>query len=99
MDKEQIIARLRDHQSELRSGGIDRLFLFGSYARGTALQHTSDVDLMADFNGAKRFTLFDKAGLEVELGELLNIRVDLCDRAMLREPVRLNAEREAVLVF
>ena len=50
-------------------------------------------------NGAKTLTLFDKAGLEVELGELLNSRVDPCDRAMVKEPVRLNAEREAVLVF
>jgi predicted nucleotidyltransferase len=59
----------------------------------------SDVDLIADFGGGKRLTLFDKAGLEVELGELLNRRVDLCDRATLKEPVRLNAERDAVLVF
>lgn len=99
MDKEKIVAKLREHQSELKSGGIKRLFLFGSHARGTAVQNTSDVDLIADFDGAKRLTLFDKAGLEVELGELLNSRVDLCDRAMLREPVRLNASREAVLVF
>lgn len=98
MSREEIIARLWEHQSELRSGGIDRLFLFGSYARGTAAQ-ASDVDLIADFDAAKRLSLFDKAGLEVELGELLNSRVDLCDRAMLKEPVRLSAEQEAVLVF
>jgi predicted nucleotidyltransferase len=99
MDKEEIIARLREHQAELRRGGIERLFLFGSYARGTGVANASDVDLIADFDRAKRLTLFDKAGLEVELGDLLNSRVDLCDRAMLRDPVRLNAEREAVLVF
>jgi predicted nucleotidyltransferase len=99
MNKEKIIAKLREHQSQLKSGGIERLFLFGSHARGTAVQNASDVDLIADFDGAKRLTLFDKAGLEVELGELLNSRVDLCDRVMLKEPVRLNAEREAVLVF
>lgn len=77
MDKERIIAKLREHQSELKSGGIERLLLFGSHARGTAVQNTSDVDLIADFDGSKRLTLFDKAGLEVELGELLNSRVDL----------------------
>ncbi|HZL57068.1 MAG TPA: nucleotidyltransferase domain-containing protein [Bryobacteraceae bacterium] len=99
MDKEEIITRLREHQAELRRGGIERLFLFGSYVRGTAVRDASDVDLIADFDGTKRLTLFDKAGLEVELGELLNSRVDLCDRAMLKEPVRLNAEREGVLVF
>ena len=54
---------------------------------------------MADFNSMKRLTIFDKAGLEVDLGELLNQRVDLCDQAMLKEPVRLNAEQDAVFVF
>ena len=73
--------------------------LFGSYARGTAVQNISDVDLMADFDGAKKLTLFDKAGLEVELGEILKTRVDLSDRAMLKESIRQNAEREAILVF
>jgi hypothetical protein len=38
MDKEKIIARLREHQSDLKSGGIERLFLFGSHARGTAVR-------------------------------------------------------------
>lgn len=75
------------------------LSLFGSYARETAIQDVSDVDLMADFDGAKRLTLFDKAGLEVELGEILQTRVELSDRAMPKQPVRLNAEREAFLVF
>ena len=99
MDKEKIITRLREHQAKLRHGGIERLFPFGSYARGTAVGNVSDVDLIADFDRAKKLTPFDKAGLEVELGDLLDSHVDLCDRAMLREPVRLNAEREAVLVF
>jgi hypothetical protein len=54
---------------------------------------------MADFDGAKKVTLFDKAGREVELGEMLKTRVDLSDRAMLKESIRLNAEREAILVF
>jgi hypothetical protein len=99
MEKEEIIAKLREHQAELKCGGIDRLFLFGSCARGTAVRNASDIDLIADFDRAKRLTLFDKAGLEVALGELLNSHVDLCDRAMLKEPVRLNAERDAVLVF
>lgn len=99
MDRETIIARLREHQSELKSCGIERLFLFGSHARGTATQSVSDVDLMAEFDLAKKLTLFDKAGLEVGLCELLNSRVDLCDRTSLKESVRSNAERDAVVVF
>jgi predicted nucleotidyltransferase len=39
------------------------------------------------------------AGLEVRLSEILETRVDLSDRRMLKEPVRRRAEQEAVLAF
>ena len=34
MDRDAIIADLRAHEAELKSAGIVRLSLFGSYARG-----------------------------------------------------------------
>jgi len=98
MDKSTVITKLREHESELKAAGIVRLSLFGSVARGNATEE-SDVDLMGDFDRARGLTLFDMAGLEVRLGEILETRVDLSDRHMLMEPVRLRAEREAVLAF
>jgi len=96
--REQLIAKLREHQDALHRGGIEHLCLFGSLARGEG-SAASDVDLMADFDGSRKLTLFDKAGLEVELAELLNAHVDLSDRAMLKDTVRERAEQEAILVF
>jgi len=55
MDKSTIIAKLREHQEELRAEGVDHLSLFGSYARGTAVQPLSDVDLMAEFDATREF--------------------------------------------
>lgn len=98
MDKSTVIARLREHELELKAAGIVRLSLFGSVARGEASPQ-SDVDLMGDFDRTRGLTLFDMAGLEVRLGEILKTRVDLSDRHMLKEPVRLRAEREAVIAF
>jgi predicted nucleotidyltransferase/predicted HTH domain antitoxin len=98
IDRSTVIAKLREHESELKAAGIVRLSLFGSVARGEATAQ-SDVDLMGDFDRARGLTLFDMAGLEVRLGEILETRVDLSDRRMLKEPVRLRAEREAVLAF
>jgi predicted nucleotidyltransferase len=98
MDREQVIATLRAHERELKSAGIVRLSLFGSVARGEASE-PSDIDLMGDFDRAKGLTLFDMAGLEVRLADILGTRVELCDRRMLKEPVRVRAEREAVLAF
>jgi predicted nucleotidyltransferase len=54
---------------------------------------------MGDFGRAKGLTLFDMAGLEMRLAEILETRVDLSDRHMLKEPVRVRAEREAVRAF
>ena len=98
MDKDQIKAKILAYEEYLKASGIRHLALFGSKARGDD-SPKSDVDLLADYDRARRLTLFDKAGLEVELAAVLMAPVDLCDREMLEGPVRLQAEREAVLVF
>ena len=98
MECAQVLAKLREHEPELKSAGIVRLAVFGSVARREASAH-SDVDLLGDFDRAKGLTLFDMAGLEVLLGDILGTRVELADRQMLKEPVRLRAESEAVLAF
>jgi predicted nucleotidyltransferase len=96
--KQQILDRLRAHQQELNRAGIVRLAVFGSVARGESSPE-SDVDLMGDFDRAKRLTLLDMAGLESRLTEIVGIRVDLADRKMLKDQVKLQAEREALLAF
>jgi predicted nucleotidyltransferase len=99
MDRSTIIAKLREHEAELRASGVEHLSLFGSYARGTAVQAISDVDLMADFDRGKRLTLFSLSGLRLLITDILEMPVDLADRRMLKEQVKAHAEREAVLVF
>ena len=48
--------------------------IFGSYARGEQ-KKKSDVDLLVRFN--KQKGLFELAGLERDLSESLNLKVDL----------------------
>ena len=85
MDKSTIIAALRDHEAELRSAGIEHLYLFGSYARGTAVQALSDVDLLAEFDKSLRLTLVSLGSLESRLSDLLGARVDLSSGDRLKE--------------
>jgi predicted nucleotidyltransferase len=92
----QVIAKLREYEPELRAAGIASLSLFGSVARGDE-NPQSDVDLVAEFDRSRAFTLFELAGLEVRLADILDTSVDLADRRMLKEPVRVRVEREAVL--
>jgi uncharacterized protein len=96
MNREQIIRTLREHELELKSAGIVRLSLFGSVARG---ELGNDVDLLADFETGRHLSLFDVAGLEIQLSELLGTRVDLAPAKMLKPPVAQRAAEEAVLVF
>lgn len=99
MDTSTIISRLRDHEVELKAAGIVHLSLHGSYVRGTAVIGASDVDVIADFERDRRFSLLGRAHLENRLTDILGIKADLADRAMLRPEVLERARRESVLVF
>ncbi len=98
MDKATVIAKLRAYEPELKAAGIVRLSLFGSVARGEASSQ-SDVDLMAEFDASKEFSLLDMVGLENRLADILGVRVDLTSAKALKDRVRERAAREAVLAF
>jgi uncharacterized protein len=99
MDRLTIIARLREYEQELKAAGVEHLLLHGSYARGTAVREASDVDVIADFNRAKKLSLIGRVHLENRLTDILGVKADLSDRKMLRPEVLERAERESVLVF
>lgn len=99
MDSSTIIVRLRDHEAELKAAGIVHLSLHGSYARGTAIAGASDVDIIADFDRDRRFSLIGRVHLENRLTDILGVKADLADRAMLRSEVLEEAHRESLLVF
>jgi predicted nucleotidyltransferase len=99
MDKSTIIAKLRDHEEELKAAGVEHLLLHGSYARGTANPESSDVDVIADFDRAKRLSIIGRVHIENRLTDILGIKADVADRQMLRPEVWERAERESVLVF
>ena len=99
MDKDRLIAVLRAHEPELKAAGVAHLFLHGSYARGTEVRGTSDVDVIAEFDRNKRMSLIGKAHLENRLTDILGLKADVADRSLLRAEVLERANRESVLVF
>jgi predicted nucleotidyltransferase len=98
MDTDRILAILRNNAAELHAAGLLHLRVFGSVARGEA-SPKSDVDLLADFDRSKRLTLVTIGRLESRLSDLLGAKVDLSSPDWMREPVRDQALREAVLAF
>jgi uncharacterized protein len=98
MDKDRVIQTLRAHEPELRAAGVLHLRVFGSVARGEASPY-SDVDLMADLDTNRKFSLLDVSGLENRLSDILKVKVDLALSKSMREHVRRTADKEAVLAF
>ncbi len=98
MDKDQVIAKLREHAPELKAAGIMRLAVFGSVARGDDSPE-SDVDLLAEFDQTKHYTLLTIGGLETRLADLLGTKVDLSSPEWMKESVRRQALREALVAF
>ena len=58
----------------LLRNGVIHAGIFGSFVRGER-KKDSDIDILVEFKGRK--SLFDLAGLEIELEDLLGIKVDL----------------------
>jgi uncharacterized protein len=98
MDKSTVLAKLRAHETELKAAGIVHLSIFGSVARGDSSAQ-SDVDLMAELDSSKQFSLLDMVRLENRLADILGAKVDLAPSQALKDEIRERATREAVLAF
>jgi predicted nucleotidyltransferase len=60
----------------LKNNGIKKAGIFGSYARGEQ-NKKSDIDILIELDEKSKFSLFDLAGLEMELKKILKIDVDV----------------------
>ena len=76
--------------------GIDSMYLFGSYAKGTADQN-SDIDLRIDRGQIK--SLIRLAGLHIALEEALGTAVDLLPTDSLDERFLQRIKPEEVLLY
>jgi predicted nucleotidyltransferase len=98
MDREQVIARLKAHERELRAAGVIQLSLFGSVARGEAGPE-SDVDVAVKLDRKRGIDLFELGGLNIRLQELLGASVDLITEPTRRPRFQERIDQDRVLVF
>lgn len=80
----------------LRKHGVKKAALFGSVARGEAVEK-SDIDLLIEFKGRK--SLLDLVSLKLELEELLKRDVDVLTYKSLHPLLRngILSEQKAIL--
>ena len=98
MNREEIIARLRENEAALRMRGVAHAALFGSRARGDQ-RLESDTDIMIELDPAVRITVFDYAGLKSYIAALFDEPVDVVNRDGLKPYVRPAATADAIYAF
>lgn len=97
MQRDAVIAKLKQHEAELRRLGVEHLYLFGSTARGEA-REDSDVDLFFDYERGK-LGLFELMDVKEEASRILGRKADIMTRDSLHKVLRSRIEASALQVF
>ncbi len=87
--KEKITPIAREH-------GVKSVYIFGSYARGTA-DEMSDIDLLIE-RGRVR-TLFQLSGFRLAVEKEMNLNIDLVTTGISDKDFLDNIQREQVLIY
>jgi uncharacterized protein with HEPN domain/predicted nucleotidyltransferase len=98
MNRDQAIRVLSEHSDEIRRLGVTWLALFGSMARDQA-RPDSDIDLLVDIDGRRKFSLLDQVGLQHYFEGLLGRRVEVARREGLKPFLRDGILTEAIEIY
>jgi uncharacterized protein len=102
MNREEIIAKLRAHEPELRAAGVRSLSLFGSSARGEQ-RDESDIDVVVQLTeeaasgGFSYFGRLDALGRR--LRDILQSPVDIVAEPIRKDRLRRRIEKDRVVAF
>lgn len=86
-------------QNYFKDKPVNKVYLFGSYARGDA-NEDSDIDLIVEIDDTKkRLSLFDFIGLQLGIEESLNKKVDLVESHLFFPRAKIVAESEKLILY
>lgn len=94
----RVLRLLREHEAALRALGVERLWLFGSLARGRA-RSGSDVDVVIAIVPGRKLSLFDLAEVRAELSERLGRDTDVVIEEDLQPGFRRDIARDLIEIF
>lgn len=102
MNREQIIATLRAHESDLRAAGVLSLSLFGSAARG-GNTGDSDIDVavrLAESFSQPGFDYFSRLDdLRSRLTKVLDCNVDVVEEPVRKKRLQESIDMDRALAF
>ena len=76
--------------------GLKKVFLFGSYAKGTATEE-SDIDLLIEIG--RKMSLLGLSGFRQDIGQVLNLPIDVVTTNALDETFRNSIKGSEVLLY
>jgi predicted nucleotidyltransferase len=101
VNRDQVIATLREHEPELKAAGVVSVSVFGSMARGDS--DPRDVDLAVRLAPNFSHGGFDYFGrledLESRLSRLLGCKVDVVEEPVRKERFQEHIDRDRALAF
>jgi predicted nucleotidyltransferase len=98
MNRDEIIARLRENEASLRKQGVAHAALFGSRARGDH-DSESDTDIMIEFDPTAPVGVYEYVRIKEYIAGLFEGPVDIVDREGLKPYVRPAATADAIYAF
>jgi predicted nucleotidyltransferase len=103
MDKDQVIAKLREHETELRAAGAERVSIFGSVARGEATEE-SDLDVLVRISDPimqSGWGYFSALAILLErIAEITGFdSVDVIAEPITKDRVRRSVERDRTIAY
>ncbi|HAH21672.1 MAG TPA: nucleotidyltransferase [Candidatus Omnitrophica bacterium] len=90
--KNEIVRTIQAHIEEIKSYGVRRIGIFGSFAK-SASRHKSDIDIIIDFSKGKK-TFDNYMELKFFLENLFRRKVDLVIKDTLKSRIRKGVLRE-----
>ena len=98
MNKETILTYLKTHKNEFgQKYGIEKIALFGSFARGDA-KVDSDVDIVYCLKDGVKMSFDSYLDLEEQLKKAFQTKIDLINEKKLNPLIKIGAEEEFVYV-
>ena len=97
MGRAEAIAKLKEHEAELKRLGIEHLFSFGSTARDEG-REDSDLDLFFDHPLAS-LTLFQTMNMQAKAAEILGTKADVMTRRRIHPRLCELIESSAEQIF
>ena len=95
MIKQKVSRLVKENQKKLKDFKVQKMFLFGSVARGEETT-SSDIDILIKFESTPTYDMY--MDLKFFLEDLLDQKVDLVTEEALRPEIKKYVEKDLIRV-